>query len=138
MQDQETFRTVTLERMRIVLLQRVSKGLAGLLANPIDVEAFEDLFAEDAMLRLKAVVMGEHIETPAVRYPKDWKEAVRERFFPEWALRRWPVQYTEKVFDTRVVYPMISLPLDQHSIAEVCVKERRPTFSPPAVTTRKE
>ena len=120
-----TFRTVTLEKMKFVLLQRISAELGDLLANPVDVEwAFVEEWAEDVIVfRLKATMLGEHIETPAARYPKDWKEAVKERFFPKWALQRWPVRYTVKVFDARVVYPMIALPRKQHYISAVDLKE---------------
>ena len=119
-----TFRTVTLEKMKLVLLRRISEEMIDTLANPVDVDwAFEDWFTEDVTLRLKATVAGEHIETPAARYPKDWKEAVKERFFPRWALTRWPVRYTEKVFDARVVYPMVALPLERHYISVIDLKE---------------
>lgn len=28
-----------------------------------------------------------------VAFPQDWWEAVKERWFPHWALKRWPVKY---------------------------------------------
>jgi hypothetical protein len=30
---------------------------------------------------------------PPVRYPKDWWEAFKERWFPKWLLERYPAQY---------------------------------------------
>jgi hypothetical protein len=34
----------------------------------------------------------------AVSWPADWKQAVWERFAPNWALLRWPVRYEERVW----------------------------------------
>jgi hypothetical protein len=28
------------------------------------------------------------------KYPEDWKEAFKERWFPEWAKKKWPVVYS--------------------------------------------
>lgn len=43
-----------------------------------------------------------------VRAPSDWWEAVKERWLPAWALRRWPVRYTE--WRAYRILPAVDLP----------------------------
>jgi len=40
-----------------------------------------------------------------ISFPSDWWEAVKERWFPEWLLKRYPVEYTKRVFDARLAFP---------------------------------
>jgi len=38
---------------------------------------------------------AEHVEClPSFSYPADWWQALKERWFPRWAKRHWPVQMT--------------------------------------------
>lgn len=34
-------------------------------------------------------------EEKLASYPRDWWQAVKQRWFPFWILRRWPVEYTQ-------------------------------------------
>ena len=117
--------TAHLEKMKAIMLKRIAESdiRMAIARVDIDIDEYAAFTADEMLIRLKAEVLGEHIETPAARYPKDWKEAVKARFFPKWALMRWPVRYTVKVFDARVVYPMITLPRKQHYISAVDLKE---------------
>ena len=45
------------------------------------------------------------LQRQEVRYPDGWWEALKERWFPRWALSRWPVIYVVRVFDSRRVFP---------------------------------
>lgn len=47
-------------------------------------------------------------------YPADWIEALKERFAPEWFLRRWPVRKSR--IDMDVLYPRIAIPRGQHTV----------------------
>ena len=38
-----------------------------------------------------------------IRHPCDWKESIKERWFPDWAKKRWPVRYRE--YDALVIFP---------------------------------
>lgn len=50
-------------------------------------------------------------------YPDTWWQHFKRDYFPEWALRRWPVRYRRETatFDIRVIYPdlKISVPDEQ-------------------------
>jgi hypothetical protein len=41
-----------------------------------------------------------HVE---VEWPADWVEAVKARFLPAWARRRWPVVMARRVIRTKVI-----------------------------------
>ena len=41
-------------------------------------------------------------------YPSTWWDAVKLRFFPAWALKRWPVVFNR--IDGEILYPMIAIP----------------------------
>ncbi len=114
-----------LEMMEAVVLKCVTESdIRAVIARvDVDFEEYASFLTDDLLIRLKAEVLGEHIRLPAIRYPANWKEAVKERFAPLWFLKRWPVQYAEKAFDVRVVYPMMALPHVVHSIAAVRVVE---------------
>ncbi len=56
------------------------------------------------VLSLYAYVAGvpkEHLKIQR-RWPKTWRDAFKERWFPAWWLRRWPVEY-DKINIDRVV-----------------------------------
>lgn len=70
---------------------------------------FESEVHEDAclgrVLRMWAEMPTLQMQRHIAKYPRDWKQAFKERWAPGWFLRRWPVIYTEEVFDARLAYP---------------------------------
>jgi hypothetical protein len=40
-----------------------------------------------------------------IKYPRDWREAFKERWFPSWLLSRYPVVYKTHRIDVREIYP---------------------------------
>ena len=57
------------------------------------------------VLTLTAVIAGERVSE--VRYPRDWWQAIRERFLPQQWLKRFPVQYHTWKADAH--YPQLKL-----------------------------
>jgi hypothetical protein len=50
----------------------------------------------DAALRAFEVsVSGLFVSDVTIRYPRDWWHAFKARWFPEFILARWPVEYVE-------------------------------------------
>lgn len=43
-------------------------------------------------------------------WPADWKEAIKDRFFPMWMRERWPIRY-ERV-SINALYPKLKLPTE--------------------------
>lgn len=64
--------------------------------------------------QLEAHIFGQNIKTVTVRYPRDWREAIKERFAPAWFTRRWPVRYEVTTIDVLALYPTFTVP--QHEM----------------------
>ena len=79
------------QRVRMAAIAHVSEGLY--LNDDIDVAA--RTVGESLMVQIKAHVLAIPKERIVVNqsWPKDWWQAVRERWCPQWWLRRYPVQY---------------------------------------------
>ncbi len=57
------------------------------------------------VLNMQSYVLGKRERTIDVerQWPKDWWEAIKLRFAPQWFLKRWPVQY-ERISIHEVVW----------------------------------
>jgi hypothetical protein len=51
------------------------------------------------------------------KWPKTWWDAVKEHWFPNWALKHWPVKY-ESIFIREKIYKAICPHLNVHPIHE--------------------
>ena len=75
------------------------------LNNP---EVFVDVcqkIAGGLSVSLRDYVWGHHIGTQEIKYPRDWVEAFKERWFPKFLLTKYPVQYKICRIDTHTLYP---------------------------------
>jgi len=92
--DAATVRSVLLEHFKLSALHplhpRVRTALNGINWDLLEREAGR------LLLRLDAYVWSQKLQdetvTLSVNFPATWWEAFKKRFFPAWALRRWPVQ----------------------------------------------
>jgi len=60
-----------------------------------------DVNIEEMLIRVRCRVYGEDLEP--IRYPADWWQALKDRWFPAWLRRRYPVVYT--AIDVAAMYP---------------------------------
>jgi hypothetical protein len=74
-------------------------------------EEFEPFF-KGRLLHSYMALAGQRFEPVRVEYPADWWQALKARWFPAWAARRWPVRYHTVSWSPEVVYPLIALPED--------------------------
>jgi hypothetical protein len=82
---------------------------------PQDIECVAKDCADDMVLWLTAVVLGEELEPVVIRHPATWWDAVKERFFSDWLLRRFPVTYTIHSVEFSVAYPNFKCKLPKES-----------------------
>ena len=98
---------MVLTKVRRFILQRLSKEFV------LDVNVWQDQILEDIVIRVMeeqlAMKAGERI----IKYPKDWREAFKDRWFPRWLKKRFPVEYKE--YDAIVMFPTL---LKDHPIPE--------------------
>jgi hypothetical protein len=92
-----------LEKVMYELSILVSKEL---IEAAYDVEEYmKDLY----LTRLRGSILGElddyNIKT--AKYPIDWWEAVKERWFPRWLKKFSPVKYKVISLNAKIIYPTL-------------------------------
>lgn len=83
------------------------------LARRLTVRQYTDDATGDMMMELRARLVGTTTTVEAeTQIPADWWEAVKERWAPQWALRRWPVRWHSIPTRTTVTHccPHIDVP----------------------------
>ena len=101
--------TKILERYQFGVGQRFSRTRLTAIAN-VDLSTAIDYDLDALQVKLVANVLTERLTVVETRHPADWWEAIKDRWFPAWALRRWPVRWAVFRLDPLVHYPTIPLP----------------------------
>jgi hypothetical protein len=99
--DELAFKDLLLTRTTWALQTYLSKELCD-SAN-VDIRVFLDDYIGSIVLQLKGSIFYENLER--IEYPCDWWQALKGRWFPGWALERWPVRY--KRYEINAYYPTI-------------------------------
>jgi len=109
------YREVVLEKIKMSAQVAIDPLL---LEVHVGVEEQIGFFTDTVFLAIRGLVLGETIQTKTIRYPADWWQAFKARWFPVWALLRWPVEYTTHVIDVKAYYPEYhpSLPNERYEI----------------------
>lgn len=92
--------TVELERIKFGLAMALDKEWMG-----ASVEFRDDFFTDRIVMQAHGYLWGRNEELVEIRYPKDWREAFKERWFPVLLLKRYPVVYKAHRIDVREIYP---------------------------------
>ena len=103
--------TVNLNKLKIGLRQSISQYLLD-----AGVEAYYDALSDHIIVELRGYIFSEDVGEHIVRYPKDWWQSFKERWFSGWMLKKWPVEYKEQTFSFKVTYPEFrpSMPKEKH------------------------
>ena len=118
-------------------LQKDAIGWAHQISNDLDIPEVKVMIKRDGLLNqfftvgLKTYIWGERLEGHQIdldaKWPKDWREAFKERWFPKWLLVRCPVKYESKSVSVEctALYPNYkpALPDEQHVIRVARTKE---------------
>lgn len=107
-----TVKQVVLERLQ----HHMTSALNGELLRNCRSDTFLAPHFDGVITQLLLSVMGQHVEMIKVEYPRDWWQAFKERWFPNWWLRRWPAEMTYRTLAADVVYPKIELPRERHAV----------------------
>jgi hypothetical protein len=78
----------------------------GFNLHKFDVAYEVDHLTRNIVFAFNAFIAGEKLRT--ITYPTTWWDAVKERWFPEWALKKWPVNRT--CFQIDALYPEMAIP----------------------------
>lgn len=98
---------------------RVGYAVPSEVVKRAEIQSWADDITESLIVELDTYFVGMAGDRVCVlrRWPQTWWDAVKERWFPVWAKRRWPVQY--EVID-------IDEPLYSAVCPHVDVPDKRP------------
>jgi len=102
MDDYPDIQTATLEKLKMAVIQAISPHLLG---DRVDIDTMSQFMADEIVLRVTGHIWAEQLVSDEFQWPADWWEAFKERWFPAWAKRRWPVRYERHRLDVKAVYP---------------------------------
>ena len=132
----QTSKTVSLEKIRFGMQQVFSDHFLDAQA-----ESFVDHLVGQFGVRVSGYLWGESVKSYTVRYPRDWKEALKEKWYeiddyylrwlPESFKRKHPVIYTVHNLDLKALYPdiKVSLPDNRHTLMMMQYTNNEADFS---------
>jgi hypothetical protein len=98
MRNQEVdlaFQRLICERVMVCLTETASLETLQHFQSATRVHAWVDYMAHKLWVQMSIEMPGvlEEVIDIHEQFPLTWWDAVKERWFPAWALRRWPVRY---------------------------------------------
>lgn len=102
----QRFEEITLEAVRLGVSKQV--GLDCLHSWNLSVERTAKSLGQRLTVELATFVLSKPLEKVEARYPATWWDAVKERFGPQWFLKRWPARYTTIVLRAEAYFPQLS------------------------------
>lgn len=107
----DSFETRTLEMFNVMSTQMISRMQAEHgIGGRFKAHAFLPATMDALVFQLVGYLAADHVDSVTIAYPRDWWEAVKQRFAPSWFTKRYPVVETRHVVDLKAVYPKIPLP----------------------------
>lgn len=92
------------------------------LMSPVEINHMIDFMGRKVAYQFQTYVYGQRLNK--VKYPANWKESFKERWFPEWLLKKYPVKYS--YIQLAALYPQLHLPSDQYPPIFHAVKMKEP------------
>ena len=76
------------------------------------VKQLDDFVTGNLVHEMEMMCLGRKGMTVTIEYPADWWQAFKKRWFPGWALERWPVLLQCHKVETHRVCPHLAVPPD--------------------------
>ncbi len=101
-----------------IVLEKVKFGYKQVISQHL-MDADISFKLDDLMQRFEFYITGylwgDDQLSKTVKYPSDWWQAFKERWFPVWMLERWPVRYTIHEWNARIVYPQLRIQMPKET-----------------------
>lgn len=124
--DMLKFERVVLDKVKFNLTNKVSP----VILNDLKISSYNP-FGDELTIKLEGFLFQKKTSDTAifdtVQIPKDWWEAVKERFFPKFLLLRYPVKY--RIIQSKIVTnitktcPHLNIASDKDHIDFLITKE---------------
>lgn len=73
-----------------------------------------DNMRNEMILELHSYIWGKRKTFEEIRWPSNWKEAFKERWFPKWLLKYYPVHYEYRQYDAIAAFPTLKIAIPDH------------------------
>jgi len=101
----------------------VRQAVSDKLLESADVNVIVDTVMRNMIMEIHRKFSSLEIKRQEVKYPADWKQAFKERWFPKWALKKWPVQYTTIMLAAETLFYDFHNPLPGYEYQIVISRE---------------
>lgn len=105
-----------------VVLEKLKIG-AEIALSPylLDVHVVVECLA----MKVRGFIWSEQHQHIEIKYPRDWWQAFKERWFSKRMLERWPVEYKMHNIDVKTLYPNYrpSIPDQEYRIRLFCEEQ---------------
>ncbi len=103
---------MVLEKFRLQVYTHLREELIDeIVADPeVRLEEHAQFMADTVAVHIRMDILGRNLAKIECEYPATWWDAVKERWYPGWAKRRWPAQKIKHKLIARELYPLVSLP----------------------------
>lgn len=112
-----TINRVPVDLHTVIGARQLSKKEAGYFSG--DIERRIDDLTDSILVEIRAQVFvrGERIEISSEEVPLTWWDHVRQRYFPSWVNKRWPIRTRRIATKTEVLVP-VSMDDQQYAVNE--------------------
>lgn len=110
--DSLTYKSHVLDVLTFAIERRISHAELGAIRHDLVLEDTANYLA----VHLIAHVLGRRHDGPEIRYPMNWWDAFKARWFPAWLLRRFPARFVVVLPSMTELYPDIQAIPGQRSV----------------------
>jgi len=103
-------------RLREVMLEQMSFGADFIVPENVKAGLYEDCVFKHLIMAIEAKIASLKVENYEFRTPRDWFEALKERFAPKWILKKFPVKYRVDKIDVKALFPKIKMDKEYQSV----------------------
>lgn len=110
MSDAAKIHTETLEMLRMWIRRALADSSVEDMIRDVQlVEMYGTAIGKQCAYEIESFVWAQEKESREISYPADWWQAFRDRWFPRWAKRRWPVRYAKWQCKVYATYPSLRI-----------------------------
>ncbi len=95
-----------------IILKKLSIGLK--CSMPIDFQVNWNHYVDRWVAQLKTYIWAADVGRHEISVPSNWWEAFKERWFSDWLLKKYPVEYTVHIFDVKRTFPDFNVVIPGH------------------------
>jgi hypothetical protein len=118
--DELKVNDIKLDKIKFGCQERLNLAMMESKLDLIDpkIDFYFDYLMRCIVGDIQGYVWGEPAFHKVIKYPKDWFEFFKQRWFPKWLLKKYPIKYRYHTLDIKTIYPKIkiSVPKEKYNL----------------------